>query len=213
MPVAANIPRLAIALAVCLVPSLAHADEGAGRPTLDVAAYGSLLSISSRTFRTDYGAAAHAHLFPWLRVGLRFARGTEFVPFEDPGERTVGFTALDFLAHAEGHARPAKAVDPYVGLGLGALLSWQGRSEPGTPSSGGNRIVGSDPPDGKCRVDARCWAPLATLALGLDFHVHRHIAFGPYVEGRAPIATVGGGYPPQSLMGTLLPALRVMVIF
>lgn len=220
----------AVALVAALLttaPSIARAEPPAesARPPIDVAIFGSLISVgvgSGRNY-TGVGAVAHAHVYPWLRVGVRFAIASEQDLFEDAGEQTQPDRTLDVGAHAEAHARPKQFLDPWLGIGLGVRRVSQARTDyDGNATSGGAPVYGSDPPGGICRTDEPCWTGLVSAELGLDFHPHPNVAFGPFVFVRTPVprdrpvgdrGASGGHLRQEASFHFLLPGLRVMAIF
>lgn len=218
---------LLLPVLVVVAPSAAHADPPAesGRPKLDVAITGSLISIGvgSAYNYAHVGGMAHAHLSPYLRVGVRGALGGETEFLQDPAYKDQPYGVIDFGAHAEAHTRPKDGVDPWLGLGVGVRRVTQAPTDyKGDGDTGYAPIYGSDPPRGICRTDDPCWTGLVTAELGLDFHIHPNVALGFFTFARVPVpqkrravdpGASGGHLPQEASFHFLLPGLRVMAIF
>ncbi|HEX7671416.1 MAG TPA: hypothetical protein VF395_17605 [Polyangiaceae bacterium] len=182
-------------------PSPGATVQGVGAPEspfalgdgcVDIAAQLGLPSASEpyNSASLEAGLAIGLRLLPALRVGA-YLDSLEYLYLGGDGK--PDFTLIRFGARAEGHARPDRVVDPWLGVAVGALH--------------GNTFAHQQGP-GESR-----WAMDVEGDLGLDFHVDEHVAVGPVVSVIQPLADQHSGIVPPfpTSYAIPLPSVRLTI--
>ncbi|RYE89792.1 MAG: hypothetical protein EOO75_11230 [Myxococcales bacterium] len=197
---------LALVLASLLLAAPARADDDPVSRSFDVGLQGALLQVDhTPDLRISGGLAAHAHLSPHLRLGVRslwvYRTSDAFV---DPGDHQGTVSSWHLDVRAEGHLRPLRTIDPWVGVGLGPYRTVFHLPD---RSSGAYSSLAGRP----CQPGHACWGVASTLDLGVDFHLGDTLSLGVLWSARVPFRP--RRTPEDEAALYLLPSVRLTLAF